>query len=139
MTADAAAGIPLAEMIQTLRRELSASMATARSEELRFRVEDVQLELQVTVSREGEGGGKVRFLVIEFDAGGKVSRTDVHTFRLTLKPVTASGAAEALVGPARRRRRRPRPTAPSAPAGPPAPRAPRPRSRSARARGRNRR
>lgn len=116
---DGAAGIPLAEMIQTLRRELSASMAAARNEQLRFRVDDVDLELQVTVTREGEGGGRVRFWVIELDGGAKVSRSDVHTFRLTLKPVTSNGAPEAVVGPIRRRAPRPAPRST-----PPAPRRP---------------
>lgn len=88
--------IPLSEMLQTLRQELSDSMQIAAGSDLRFAVDAVELQLQVTVAREGSAGGKVKFWVVEAEGGGKLSRADVHTFKLTLKPMRSDGRPVAV-------------------------------------------
>lgn len=84
-------GIPLAATLSHLRRELAESMATARGEALRFRIENLEVELTVTVGRDAEGGAGVTFWVI--DASGKVtsSQSNTHRLKLTLAPVSESG------------------------------------------------
>jgi hypothetical protein len=64
-------------------------------EDVRFALGDVELELQVQVSREAGGEAGIAFWLVTI--GGKASRTSgtTHTIRLTLSPVSATG--ESLV------------------------------------------
>jgi hypothetical protein len=95
--APGAGGIPLAQMIQELRRELQASERASAHEGLRFKVEGVELELQVGVSREAEGEGGIKFWVVNLGGRYKQGREDVHTFKLKLLPVSGSPQGELLV------------------------------------------
>lgn len=74
--------IGLAELIERVRQEL-LSAGPDLGEVPIFSVDEVSLELQVTVRR--EGGGGINIQVIEL--GGKVGRDDVHTVKLTLTPL----------------------------------------------------
>ena len=47
--------VPLAELVDAVRRELEAAHALARDEPLQFEVGDVELDLEVTTSRTREG------------------------------------------------------------------------------------
>lgn len=90
--------IPLASMIQALRRELQASEGTAEKEGLRFKVEGVELELQVAVSREAGGQGGIKFWVVNLEGKYAQTRQDVHTFKLKLLPVSGPQRGDVLVG-----------------------------------------
>jgi hypothetical protein len=48
---DAEIDIPLAEMIETLRRELAIARDEGRGRDLQFSVGDAELELEIAVSR----------------------------------------------------------------------------------------
>lgn len=88
--------IPLSEMIQSLRQELSVSMGNVTDRSLRFKVEEVELELRIQVTRERGAEGKLKFGVVE--AGGKSSSSqqDIHVFKLKLKPETPEGRPVAV-------------------------------------------
>lgn len=82
--------IPLAQMIESLRVELSTAVERAKGSALQFELGEIELELQVSVGQSADGDGRVEFNVfgIGFGGGVKESRQDdvVHTFRLKLKP-----------------------------------------------------
>jgi Trypsin-co-occurring domain 2 len=80
-------GIPLAEMIQTLRRELETARERAKGEDIGFEMEKVELELVVALSRKTKGEGGVEFWVVK--AGGEIEKSGAttHRFKLTLTPV----------------------------------------------------
>lgn len=80
-------GIPLAAAIAELRREVTKAIDDARGEALQFRLGPIELELQVELSREGGGSGKIQAWVVELGAEGKLARADTHTVKLTLEPV----------------------------------------------------
>lgn len=90
-------GIPLSEMIQQLRRELQESNAAAEKENLRFKVEGVELELKVAVSRETAGDAGIRFWVVNLGVKHKEAGQDVHTFKLKLTPQVGPERKELLV------------------------------------------
>jgi len=73
----------LADVVQDLRAELTKAIEAGEGSDLRFALGEIELELAVVVSKEGGGGGKLRFWVLEFGADGKVSAE--HTQRITLK------------------------------------------------------
>ena len=82
-----ASKMSLADMIVKLRKDLRQAQKQAAQEDLRFQVEEIELEVQVTTATESEGKLGVNFWVYTAEAGGGVSREDSHTLRLKLKPL----------------------------------------------------
>ena len=85
--------IGLAEMIGKLREELQQAQQEGQGKALKFCVDEVDLELQFTVSRDIEGGGGVKFWVYNAEAKGSMGSETVQTLRLKLKPETAGGGS----------------------------------------------
>lgn len=87
----------LANVVQGLRQELLKAVEQAKGEELRFEVQEMELELQVQVTKEVGAEAKLKFWVI--DAGGvsgSVEKSTVQTVRLKLKPKGKGGALPML-------------------------------------------
>ncbi len=84
----------LNEMIVALRRELLLAQQNGQKEDLRFKVEDIDVEVDVATTKEGEGIGSVKFWV--YNAGLKAKLGEVRTqkLRLRLKPLTSVGDLE---------------------------------------------
>jgi hypothetical protein len=80
--------IGLAELIQQVKKELLSTVPGQSSDTPILFVESVELELQVTVSREGTGGVKID--VLSFgggELGGTLTRENVHTVKVSLSPL----------------------------------------------------
>lgn len=80
--------IGLADLIQQVKRELLTTYLNDESPSNDtdipvFSVDSVELELQVTVKKEGKGG--IKIYVLELGGGG--SRDDVQKVKLTLSPL----------------------------------------------------
>ena len=90
------ARIELSDMIVGLRKELQEAQAKAEKEDLKFKVDSIEVEAQVTLSQEVSGNvaGKWKFWVLG-EVGGKVSGTvakeAVQTIRLKLTPEQNGG------------------------------------------------
>ncbi|XUL92084.1 trypco2 family protein [Streptomyces galilaeus] len=80
------AGVELAELIAQLRAELTAAMRAGEDSGLRFELGPVELELALSVGKEGGAGGKVRFWVAGLGTEGKASRTSTQRIKLVLDP-----------------------------------------------------
>jgi hypothetical protein len=76
-------GIELSEAIEALRRALIAAWWDSQGQRVRFKVEPVELTVQVGVTRAGKGSAGVRWHVISI--GGELSRESVSTQTLTLR------------------------------------------------------
>ena len=85
--------VGLAEMISELRQELETATTAAKDASLRFELGPVELEATVVVGREGSGGGKVRFWVLELGGDAKASQSSTQRIKLTLQP-RLSGSSE---------------------------------------------
>lgn len=77
--------IGLAELIDQVKQELLTQRPGSGSTVPFFSVDQVTLELKVTVSKAGKAG--LRIHVIE--VGGNLSREDVHTIQVTLTPLVS--------------------------------------------------
>ncbi|MBN3905192.1 MAG: hypothetical protein HWQ35_00950 [Nostoc sp. NMS1] len=80
--------IGLAELIQQVKQELLATYPDDENDTPLLSVDSVELELQVTVKKEGGGGVKIN--VLQFGGGelsGKVSRDDVQKVIVKLSPL----------------------------------------------------
>lgn len=75
--------IGLAELIEQVKHELLSTASDQETEIPLLSVDQVELELQVTVRREGKAG--LKFYVVE--AGGSESRDDVQKVKVTLSPL----------------------------------------------------
>jgi len=92
MTVSDGSEIGLAEMIESLRRELQISLKEGKDQAVAFDVDKVELELKVLVSRKAKGEAGIAFWVLKAGASGEAGRDLSHTFKLTLAPVdVASG------------------------------------------------
>jgi len=76
--------IALAEMIETLRRELEIAQMQGAARPVAFGVEKVELELKVVVSRKAKGEGGIRFWVLNASAAAEGGSEAAHVFKLTL-------------------------------------------------------
>jgi hypothetical protein len=83
--------IGLTELIEQVKRELLATTPGNETDIPFLSVDSVELELQVTVKKEGKGG--VKIYVLEVGGGG--SRDDVQKVKVTLSPLLNK---EALLG-----------------------------------------
>jgi hypothetical protein len=80
--------IGLAELIQQVKQELLTTYPDSENDTPLLCVDSVELELQVTVKKEGGGGVKIN--VLQFGGGelsGKVSRDDVQKVIVKLSPL----------------------------------------------------
>jgi len=75
--------IGLTELIYQVKRELLSPESRQGDPVPLFAVEEIQLEVAVSVSREGEAGINIQVLSL----GGGVSWQDAQTVRVTLKPL----------------------------------------------------
>lgn len=91
--------IPLADAIRQLREELRLAVEAGEGQDLRFGIEELQLEMQVLVTKgaSAKAGGKggLRFWVLDAEASGeaagKYESSRLQKITLKLKPKTASG------------------------------------------------
>ena len=79
--------VPLADMIKSLRCELESAQRKGISRAVAFRVDKVELELKVVLSRKIKGGGGIRFWVVSAEGGVDVDNEASHSFKLTLSPL----------------------------------------------------
>lgn len=83
--------IPLAAAVRALRAELVEAVRQAEGEELLFALGQVELELQVGVSKEAGGEAGIKFWLVSIGGSGSRASSTTHTIRLSLSPVSASG------------------------------------------------
>lgn len=75
--------IGLAELVNELKRELLSLETDTQENVPLFSVDQVELELQVAVTKEAGGG----LLIQVIQLGGRVERQDVQTVKVTLTPL----------------------------------------------------
>jgi len=78
--------VDLSSALDALRAELEQAWTASRGKQVRFRVSDVALTVQVTARRERQASGKIRWWLIEAGAEGTAARETTQTLVLTLTP-----------------------------------------------------
>jgi hypothetical protein len=87
--------IPLAKMLAQLRAELLDAQAEGEDKQLRFQVDDIEIELQVATTQEDTGGIGIKFWVVNADA--KLKDAEVKTQKVKLKLSAVDGAGNRAV------------------------------------------
>jgi len=78
--------VPLAGLIKMLRNELSAARDQADGADINFTVGPIELDLEIGVTKEGEGDAGIRFWVISLGAKGSYQKVQTQHLKLTLTP-----------------------------------------------------
>lgn len=86
MVADTHESVGLAAALEGLREDLETAWVKGADRAVRFRVSEVTLTLEAVARREVEGGGKVRWWVVEAGGRGKVGTESTQTIILKLTP-----------------------------------------------------
>jgi hypothetical protein len=100
---ESGSGLELAETIQQLREELGKAIHAGEGQPLRFKLDTIELELKLLVSREGKAKAGVKFWVVDAGVEGAAKREQMQTLKLKLTPVVADpagGLHETLVSDA---------------------------------------
>lgn len=79
--------IELSEMLGQLRKELQAAKLQGAGSDLKFQIEDIEIELQIGTTKGGKGGGGVKFWVYNAEAEVNASQAKTQKLKLKLKPV----------------------------------------------------
>jgi hypothetical protein len=95
--------IPLAEVIRELRSELMDAVKAGEGESLRFEVQDLEVEMQVVVTKGASAGasGEVKFWVLTkagAEASAKYESSQIQKIKLKLRPKTDDGDTLFLAG-----------------------------------------
>jgi hypothetical protein len=89
-------GIPLADAIRALRSELIAAVQEDQSEEIRFALGPTEIEMEVEITTEAGGFGRIRYWAVSGDEEGVRASRVTHKVRVNLTPVLASGTPGAV-------------------------------------------
>ena len=88
--------------IQDLRDQLIKARDTGANSELKFELDDIELELQLVASKSGQAGAKLGWGILSAEAGAHISSERTHRLTLKLKlPPNAAGGKFQISGDTR--------------------------------------
>jgi hypothetical protein len=77
--------LELSSVLNRLREEIAEASKASIKSDLRFEIQDVELEIQIVVTKEQNAGGKTSFWVLEANAGSKYANAVTQKVKLKLK------------------------------------------------------
>lgn len=83
--------LELAEMIKGLREQLAEAQREGKDKGIRFTVEDVELELQITAEKQASGEVSAKFYVFTGKLDGGKKNIETQKLKLKLKAEKANG------------------------------------------------
>lgn len=86
--------IELADVIKALRQELLDAKLESEDKDIRFTVNNVEVELETVVTKEADGKLGIKFWVVDANAGGKYQNASKQKIKLSLKPTYKGGDLE---------------------------------------------
>lgn len=82
-----ASQVPIADLISYLRTELIRAGEAGKDMPVRFETMEIELELQVGVSKSLEGNAGIELYVFSLGADGGYEKEQIQTIRLKMKPI----------------------------------------------------
>ncbi|MFE6787782.1 trypco2 family protein [Streptomyces sp. NPDC057680] len=90
--------IELADLLASLRSEISRARLESTNADVKFRIDSIDLELQVTVERSAEANAGVKFWVVSLGGRAAGRNAQTHTVRLTLAAEDATTQQKVRTG-----------------------------------------
>ncbi len=90
--------IELSKMLGQLREELLTAQGEGQGSELKFLIEDIEIELQIATTQSGGANGGVKLSVISFGAKVDASEVETQKLKLKLKLVDREGKSPHIAG-----------------------------------------
>ena len=86
--------LELADVIKALRQELIRAQQEGEDKDIRFNVNNVEVELETVVTKEADAKLGMKFWVVDVNAGGKYQNASKQKIKLSLKPTYKGGNLE---------------------------------------------
>lgn len=93
----------LANVLVALRHELNESQRRAQEENIKFGIDEIDIELEVVTLKSAEAKCGVKFWVYNAEGGGKLASESRHKLRLKLRPEGPGGEPLKVAGEVTRR------------------------------------
>ena len=91
--------IELSEMLGQLRKELLKAQGEGQDSELKFLIEDIEIELQVATTSKVAGKAGIKILVCwDAEASAGIDKANTQKLKLKLKPVNAGDGSPYKAG-----------------------------------------
>jgi len=78
-------GPELSKVLATLREQLALARKQGEGHDLRFEMDEIEVELNVALTTEGTGNLEVKFWVVTAAMGGKLSQVATQKIKLKMK------------------------------------------------------
>jgi len=88
--------LELAEVMKALREEIKQAEWAAQGHDLKFNLNNIEVEFQTVVEKEGGLEGGIKFWVLEAKASGKYKNAVTQKIKLTLAPEKEQGGTVKL-------------------------------------------
>ena len=86
-------GQELSIVLATLREDLARAQKQGKGHELHFAIEEIEVELNVVVTKEGAGKAGAKFWVINANLEGKLGNVATQKIKLKMKLVDKTGGS----------------------------------------------
>lgn len=83
--------LELSTMLKALRAELFTAQQEGEGSDIKFLVNDVELEVQLGIKKDASVKGGVKFWVYEAEVGGSLSSEKTHRIKMRITPEVAEG------------------------------------------------
>ncbi|MEU3605145.1 trypco2 family protein [Streptomyces sp. NPDC035033] len=90
--------IELADLLASLRSEIGRARLEAAGADVRFRIDSIDLELQVSVEKSAEANASMKFWVVSLGGKAAAKNGQTHTLRMTLTAEDAATGQKVLTG-----------------------------------------
>ncbi|SFT21691.1 trypco2 family protein [Streptomyces sp. ok210] len=82
--------IALAHLLASLRSEIDRARIESADKDVRFRINSIDLELQVSVEESVEAKGGIRFWVVSMNGSAAAKSAQTHVVKLSLSAETGA-------------------------------------------------
>ncbi|MGW5481846.1 trypco2 family protein [Streptomyces sp. NPDC004008] len=83
--------IELADLLKSLRSEISRARMDAAGEDVRFRINSIDMEVNVAVEKSAEANAGVRFWVVSLGGKASAKSAETHVVKLSLTAESDTG------------------------------------------------